>query len=64
MQSRLTFEITSVMAQVRAWLRVGNVASIVLTVGRGETTIGEKVDPRRAQVAQVGEREESCVFTQ
>ena len=36
----------------------------VLTVGRGETTIGEKVDPRRAQVAQVGEREENCVFTQ
>ena len=40
------------------------VASIVLTVGRGETTIGGKVDPRRAQVAQVGEREENCAFTQ
>ena len=25
--------------------------------------MGEKVDPRRAQVAQVGEREEYCAFT-
>jgi len=37
---------------------------VVLTVGRGEATMGEKVDPRRAQVAQVGERVESCDFTQ
>ena len=33
------------------------VASIVLIVGRGGTTMREKVDPRRAQVAQVGEGE-------
>jgi len=38
------------------------VASIVLTVGRGEATKGDKVDPRRAQEAQVGEREENCVL--
>ena len=31
--------------------------NLVLIVGRGETTMREKVDPRRAQVAQVGERE-------
>ena len=31
--------------------------NLVLIVGRGETTMREKVDPRRAQVAQVGEGE-------
>ena len=36
--------------------------AIVLIVGRGETKMREKVDPRRAQVAQVGEREENNVF--
>ena len=37
-------------------------ALLVLIVGRGETTMREKVDPRRAQVAQVGERGEYCAF--
>ena len=30
------------------------VASIALTMGRGEAVMTERVDPRRAQVAQVG----------
>ena len=38
------------------------VASIILTVGIGEATMGEKVDPRRAQVAQVGGRVENSIF--
>jgi len=38
------------------------VASIILTAGRGEATREERVDPRRAQVAQVGEGEEECSY--
>ena len=30
------------------------VASIVVTMGRGEAMMTERVDPRRAQVAQAG----------
>ena len=33
------------------------VASIILTMGRGEAMMEERVDPRRAEVAQVGESE-------
>jgi len=35
---------------------------LILTVGRGEATMGEKVDPRRAQVAQVGKGAENYVL--
>jgi len=34
---------------------------VILTMGRGEAMIEERVDPRRAQVAQVGEREEKSI---
>jgi len=40
------------------------VASIILTMGRGEATMGEKVDPRRAQAGPEWERERELYLQQ